>query len=333
MEKFKAYRIFNEAGKTASRLVETTLDELDPGEVVLKTAYSSVNYKDALAATGAGKVIKRFPCIGGIDVAGVVESSSDSRFSQGDKVICTGYDLGVARDGGFAEYARLPADWVVPLPANLSLYEAMALGTAGFTAALGIHLMEKNDLKPENGKVLVNGATGGVASLAVDMLAKLGYAVTAMTGKDSEHEYLKSLGAAEVVSRNTVELDAGKTQRLLEKALWAGAMDSVGGEQLAWLTRTMQQHGVIASFGNAGGIELKTTVLPFILRGVKLLGVDSANTGMSLRRAVWARLASELKPRHLQQIAHTITLEQLPETFDRMLRGETRGRAVVIHSA
>lgn len=329
MEKFKAYRIFNEDGKIVSRLVETTLDELDPGEVVLKTAYSSVNYKDALAATGAGKIIRRFPCIGGIDVAGVVVSSSDSRFQPGDEVLCTGYDLGVAQDGGFAEYARLPADWVVPLPANLSLYEAMALGTAGFTAALGIHWMEKNDLKPENGKVLVTGATGGVASLAIDMLAKLGYAVTAMTGKDSEHDYLKALGAAEVISRNTLEPDMGKVQRPLEKALWAGAMDSVGGEQLAWLTRTMQQHGVIASFGNAGGIELKTTVLPFILRGVKLLGVDSANTSMPLRRAVWARLANELKPRHLQQVAHTITLEQLPQTFDRMLKGQTRGRAVV----
>lgn len=329
MEKFRVHRIFSEDGKTVSRLVETAVDELDAGEVVLKAAYSSVNYKDALAATGAGKVIRRFPCIGGIDVAGVVASSTDSRFKQGDEVICTGYDLGVARDGGFAEYARLPADWVVPLPANLSLYEAMALGTAGFTAALGIHLMEQNDLKPENGKVLVNGATGGVASLAVDMLAKLGYAVTAMTGKDSEHEYLKALGAAEVISRNTLELDMGKTQRPLEKALWAGAMDSVGGEQLAWLTRTMQPHGVIASFGNAGGIELKTTVLPFILRGIRLLGVDSANTGMPLRRAVWARLATDLKPRHLDQIAHSITLEQLPETFDLMLKGQTRGRAVV----
>lgn len=330
MEKFKAYRIFNEDGKTASRLVQITLDELDPGEVVLKVAYSSVNYKDALAATGAGKVIRRFPCIGGVDVAGVVVSSSDSRFKPGEKVICTGYDLGVSWDGGFAEYAQLPADWVVPLPANLSLYEAMALGTAGFTAALGIHLMEQNDLKPENGKVLVTGATGGVASLAVDMLAQLGYAVTAVTGKDSEHEYLKVLGAAEVVSRDTLKISADSaTMRPLEKALWAGAMDSVGGEQLAWLTRTMQPHGVIASFGNAGGIELKTTVLPFILRGIRLLGVDSANTGMPLRRAVWARLAAELKPRHLQQIAHTITLEQLPETFDRMLRGQTRGRAVV----
>ncbi len=325
MEKFRAYRIFNENNKIEGKIGAAGLDELAPGEVVFKTAYSSVNYKDALAATGAGKIIRKFPLIAGIDAAGTVVSSSDSRFRAGDEIICTSYDLGVAHDGGYAEYCRVPAEWVVPLPMNLSLFEAMALGTAGYTAALAIHLLEHNDMKPANGKVLVNGATGGVATLCIDMLAHLGYRVTAVTGKDGEHEFLKKIGAAEVLSRQTLEMGT----RPLEKPLWAAAFDSVGGEQLAWLTRTMQPHGVIASFGNAGGIELKTTVLPFILRGVRLIGVDSGFTPMPLRRKVWARLATDLKPRHLGEIAHTITLDDLPGYFGKMLKGETRGRAVV----
>jgi len=325
MQRFRAYRIFNENGKVHSRLVETTLNELDAGEVVLKAAYSSVNYKDALAATGVGKVIRRFPCIGGIDVSGVVTSSTDSRIKEGDEVIVTSYDLGVSHDGGYSEYVRVPAAWVVPLPKGLSLFDAMAIGTAGYTAALAIHIMEQNDLKPASGKVAVNGATGGVASIGIDMLAKLGYQVVAITGKDSEHDYLKKLGAAEVLSRHRLEMGT----RPLEKVLWAGALDSVGGEQLAWLIRTMQQNGVIGSFGNAGGVELHTTVLPFILRGVRLLGVDSANTAMPLRRTIWARLAGDLRPRHLADIAHTISLDQLPGVFEKMLRAQARGRTVV----
>ena len=325
MQRFRAYRIFNENGKVHSRLVETTLNELDAGEVVLKAAYSSVNYKDALAATGVGKVIRRFPCIGGIDVSGVVISSTDSRFKKGDEIIVTSYDLGVSHDGGYADYARVPAAWVVPLPKGLSLFDAMAIGTAGYTAALAIHIMEQNDLKPANGKVAVNGATGGVASIGIDMLAKLGYQVVAITGKDGEHDYLKKLGATEVLSRHKLEMGT----RPLEKALWAGALDSVGGEQLAWLIRTMQQNGVIGSFGNAGGIELHTTVLPFILRGVRLLGVDSANTAMPLRRTIWARLAGDLRPRHLAEIAGTVSLDQLPGVFEKMLRAQARGRTVV----
>lgn len=325
MQSFRAYRIFNENGKVHSRLVETTLNELDPGDVVLKAAYSSVNYKDALAATGVGKVIRRFPCIGGIDVSGVVISSTDSRFKKGDEIIVTGYDLGVSHDGGYADYARVPAAWVVPLPKGLGLFDAMAIGTAGYTAALAIHIMEQNDLKPASGKVAVNGATGGVASIGIDMLAKLGYQVAAITGKDGEDDYLKKLGASEVLSRHTLELGT----RPLEKALWAGALDSVGGEQLAWLIRTMQQNGVIGSFGNAGGVELHTTVLPFILRGVRLLGVDSAYTAMPLRRTIWARLAGDLRPQHLAEIAHTIKLDQLPEVFEKMLHSQARGRTVV----
>jgi NADPH2:quinone reductase len=323
---FKALRVFNENERISGRVVDATLEELAAGEVVLRTAYSSVNYKDALAGTGAGgRIIRKYPLVGGIDAAGVVVSSSDARFKPGDEVICTSYDLGVAHDGGYAQACRVPADWVVPLPRGLTLFEAMALGTAGYTAGLAMELLELNGMAPDRGRVLVNGATGGVASLAIDMLAGRGYAVTAVTGKDAEHGFLKTIGAGEVLSRNT--LDLGK--RPLEKTLWAAAFDSVGGDQLAWLTRTMQQAGLIASFGNAGGIELKTTVLPFILRGVRLIGVDSAYTPMALRRKVWERLASDLKPRHLADIAQIITLDDLPDYFDRMLKGRIKGRAVV----
>jgi len=326
MDAFKAFRIFNENDKIAGRVVDTRIDDLSPGEVVFKGAYSSVNYKDALAATGAGgKIIRNYPLTGGIDAAGVVVSSSDPRFKAGDEVICTSYDMGVAHDGGYAEYCRVPADWVVPLPAGLSLFEAMALGTAGYTAGLAVQLLELNGLSPDNGKVLVNGATGGVATLAIDMLAQHGYEIVAVTGKEAEQDFLRTLGAREVVPRQSV--DYGK--RPLEKANWAAAFDSVGGDQLAWLTRTMQPHGLIASFGNAGGIKLETTVLPFILRGIRLIGVDSAFTPMVERRKVWQRLAGDLKPPHLDTIAHTIHLGDLPAQFEKTLQGAVKGRAVV----
>ena len=326
MENFQAYRIFNENNKIEGRIARLSLDDLAPGEVVFKNAYSSVNFKDALAATGTGgKVIRKYPLVGGIDAAGVVLSSTDARFKPGDEVICTSYDFGVAHDGGFSQVCRVPADWVVPLPKGLSLFEAMALGTAGYTAGLAVEFLELNGLSPASGKVVVNGATGGVASLAIDMLAAKGYAVTAITGKDNEHAFLKSLGAQEVLARSAIDTGG----RPLEKPLWAAAFDSVGGDQLSWLTRTMQQGGLIASFGNAGGIELKTNVLPFILRGVRLIGVDSAATPMPLRRKVWQRLASDLKPRHLTEITTTVTLEDLGAYFTRMLKGGIRGRAVV----
>jgi len=325
MKKFSAYRIFEQDGKSQGRFVDLTLDDLDPGEVVIEAHYSSVNYKDALAATGAGKVIRRFPCVGGIDVSGVVKDSSDSRFKIGDEVLVTGYDMGVAHDGGYAGYVRVPADWVVPLPNGLSLWDAMALGTAGFTAALSIHRLEQNELRPGNGKVIVTGATGGVASLAIAMLAQLGYHVVALTGKDSEHDYLKSLGAGEILSRK----DMAMGTRPLEKSLWAGALDAVGGETLAWLTRTMQQNGVIASFGNAGGMELNTTVLPFILRGVRLLGIDSAATAMPVRSQIWQRLATDLHIGQLSRIAHTVPFPELPQVFPMMLQGKQHGRSVI----
>jgi len=325
METFKALRIFSENDKVSGRVVETRLDELSAGEVVFKTAFSSVNYKDALAATGAGKIIRTFPRIAGIDATGTVESSFDPRFNPGEEVICTSYEFGVSHDGGFAQYCRVPADWVVPLPGGLTLHEAATLGVAGYTAGLAVELLELNGMAPANGKVLVNGATGGVATLAIDILAKLGYHVVAVTGKDAEHDFLKKIGAHEVLSRHKLEMGT----RPLERALWAAAFDSVGGEQLAWLTRTMQPDGLIASFGNAGGIEFKTTVLPFILRGVRLIGISSGETPMPLRRKIWGRLGSDLKPRHLGDIGHVISLDDLPGYFDRMLKGQIRGRAVV----
>jgi NADPH2:quinone reductase len=325
VEAFKAYRIFSENERVAGRIVDARLEELSPGEVVFRAEYSSVNFKDALAATGAGKILRSFPRIGGIDAAGKVVSSADPRFKAGDAVICTSYDFGVGHDGGYSQYCRVPADWVVPLPKGLSPFEAMALGTAGYTAALAIELLELNGLSPSGGKVLVNGATGGVATLAIDMLARLGYQVVALTGKEAEAGFLRDLGTSEVLFRQKLEMGT----RPLEKALWAAAFDSVGGEQLAWLTRTMQQGGLIASFGNAGGIELKTTVLPFILRGVRLIGVDSALTPMPLRRKIWGRLASDLKPRHLPAIARTVGLGELPGVFAQILKGEVRGRTVV----
>jgi NADPH2:quinone reductase len=326
MSVFRAYRIFEENGKSQGRFVELSLDDLDPGEVVIRAHYSSVNYKDALAATGAGKVIRRFPCVGGVDVAGVVESSADARFKTGDEVLVTGYGMGVEHDGGYAEFVRAPADWVVPLPQGLSLFDAMALGTAGFTAALAIHRLEQNELSPEKGKVIVTGATGGVGSLAIQMLAQLGYQVVAMTGKASEYDYLKSLGASEILSRDQINLHSG---RVLEKGQWAGALDAVGGDTLAWLTRSMQQDGAIASFGNAGGVELHTTVFPFILRGVKLLGVDSAATSMPLRQSIWQRLAGDLHPSVLARATHAVSFADLPSAFPRLLHGEARGRYVV----
>ncbi|MDD4929969.1 MAG: YhdH/YhfP family quinone oxidoreductase [Gallionella sp.] len=334
---FQAYRIFDENGLSVGRFVRLSTDDLDAGDVLIKSHYSSVNYKDALAASGNGRVIRRYPCVGGVDVSGVVVSSSDARFTPGDEVLVTGYGMGVSHDGGFSEYVRVPADWVVPLPKGLTLFEAMALGTAGFTAALAIHRLEQNELRPENGRVIVTGATGGVASLAIQMLAQLGYSVVALTGKENERDYLESLGVCEILSRHDLPMGT----RPLEKAQWAGALDSVGGETLAWLTRTMQQNGVIASFGNAGGIALNTTVMPFILRGVRLIGVDSAATKMPLRREIWQRLASEsspgimtgLYPQKLNKIVHRVPFEQLPDAFFPFLQGKSRGRVVVAFSS
>ncbi|MBX6351518.1 MAG: oxidoreductase, partial [Clostridia bacterium] len=306
-------------------------DDLPPGEVLVRISYSSVNYKDGLAALPEGRVVRRYPMVPGIDLAGTVLASSDPRFAPGARIVATGYDLGVSHFGGYAEYARLPAGWVVPLPEGLDLRSAMALGTAGFTAALAIHRMEENGLRPDRGPVLVTGASGGVGSLAVDMLAGRGYEVVAATGKPDAREYLLALGAARVLGREEIARAEG---RPLEHGVWAGAVDTVGAATLPQVLRTTRPHGAVAAIGNASGAAFSTTVMPFILRGVSLLGIDSAYCDADLRRDVWRRLASDLKPRHLDAIApsdaaHEVTLDGLGEALSRIVRAEVRGRIVV----
>ena len=326
MEKFKAFKITEADKKVQAGFVECTLDELDPGEVLVRVAYSDVNYKDALAATGKGRILLRPACIGGIDFSGTVVSSSDARFAKGDAVLATGFDIGVKHHGGYAEYARVAADWLVKTPKGMTLWDAMAFGTAGFTAGLAIARMEQNGLKPANGPVIVDGATGGVGSIAIDALARLGYQVVALTGKAGEAEYLKRIGASEVKLRS--ELDLAKI-RPLDKATWAGAVDNLGGETLAWMASTMKVGGCIASIGLAAGTAFNSTVLPFILRGVSLLGVDSVNCPMPLRQEVWRRLAGDMRPAHLGEITRTIPFAELPSVFDKFISAQIRGRVVV----
>jgi putative YhdH/YhfP family quinone oxidoreductase len=315
-----------EEGFTAG-FKELNLEDLSPGEVVVKVAYSGVNYKDGLASIPDGRVVRSYPFVPGIDLSGTVIESSDRRFNLGDEVLATSYELGVSHFGGYSEYARVKADWVVPLPTGLSLKEAMALGTAGFTAALAIHQLEKNGLKPQNGPVLVTGATGGVGSIGISILSSLGYAVAASTGKSSEHDYLKELGASEILSR---EETCAESNRPLEKERWAGSLDSVGGSTLAYLIRTTRYGGSIAAYGNTGGTNLNTTVFPFILRAVNLLGIESVNCPMELRSQLWSRLASDYKPRHLlDMIGHEATLEELPQALAIILKGGARGHTII----
>ena len=324
MKTFKAFRLHEGAEAPIRRIVELGVDDLSPGNVLIEVAYSSINYKDALASKGLNGIIRAYPRIGGIDLAGTVFDSADDRFAAGDEVVVHGFGVGVEHDGGHSQMARVPGDWVLRIPPGLSLRDAATIGAAGYTAGYSLHLMELNGVEPGQGPVLVDGATGGVASIAIDMLAQRGYSVTAMSGKAAEVEYLKGLGASDVIGRIALQ----QQPKPLEKAQWAGAIDSVGGETLAWLTRTMLLGGVIAAFGNAGGAELSTTVLPFILRGVRLLGVN-ANSPMPLREVVWQKIANEYRPAHLDQIARLIGLEELPVYLDRMLKGRTRGRTVI----
>lgn len=324
---FRAFLITEDsANKVSGRFVELQEQQLDPGEVTIAVTHSSINYKDALAATGAGRIIRRFPCVGGIDLAGRVLASSDPQFSVGDEVLATSYDIGVAHHGGYAECAKIPARWVHKLPAGLSRVQAMALGTAGFTAGLAIVRMEENHLKPDMGPVVVTGATGGVGSLAIDMLAARGYEVVALSGKEAEVDYLKALGAKDVMLRQSLELARIKP---LGKETWAGAVDNLGGEVLAWIASTMRQGGTIASIGLAASMSLNTTVAPFILRGVSLLGIDSGYIGDPYRSGVWDRLAGDLKPRHLDAMTRTIPFAELPGAFDDFIRGRVKGRVVV----
>jgi NADPH2:quinone reductase len=326
MESFQGLRIYQENEAIHTRLETLYLKDLSPGSVVIQSYYSSANYKDALAVTGKGKILRRFPLVGGIDVSGIVASSEDARFRAGDKVLVTGYGLSNDHDGGYAEYVRVPADWVVPLPAGLSLYDAMAIGTAGFAAALAIQRMENNGQKPDQGLILVTGATGGVGSLAINMLAGLGYEVIAITGKREAVEDLRALGASQILFRQDLTMG----QHPLEKGQWGGAIDTVGGEMLAWLTRTVLPWGNIASIGLSGGSKLHTTVMPFILRGVSLLGIASADCPMPLRLHIWQRLATDLRPRHLSQIiTGTVSLNELLPVLNRMLAGAHQGRTVV----
>ena len=326
METFRALRVHELDDGIEARIETLLIDDLAPGEVVIQACFSSLNYKDALATTGKGKILRRFPLVAGVDVAGRVLESSDDRFREGDEVLVTGCGMGESHDGGFSEVARVPADWVVPLPAGLSLFDAMALGTAGFTAALAIDQLERNAQQPDAGPVIVTGATGGVGSIAIDLLSGRGYEVIALTGKAGASEYLKGLGATAVLDRNTLE----PAKRPLEKAQWGGAIDTVGGDTLAWLTRTVMPWGNIASIGMAGGIEVHTTVMPFILRGVSILGITSANCPMDRRKKIWNRLVTDLKPRHLDKIvAGVVKLDELPAISEKVLSGQHRGRYVV----
>jgi acrylyl-CoA reductase (NADPH) len=326
MTMFTAYRLFanDTADAPQGRFVEMAIDDLSPGDVVIRVAYSSINYKDALAAAGINRIIRTFPRIGGIDLTGHVVASSDVRFREGDAVVVHGFGIGVEHDGGHAQYARVSAHWVMPLPQGLDLLQASVLGAAGYTAGLCLHWMEHNGLTPDSGKVVVTGATGGVASIAIDMFSQRGYTVTAITGKLSEHAYLHELGANEILP--TAEIQAnGKP---LEKTMWAGAVDSVGGDVLGWLLRTMQPEGVVTSFGNAGGSDLDTTVLPFILRGIRVIGIN-ANSPMALRRVVWQKIANEYRPRMLNAIANVIDFEALPQAMEKMRNRATRGRTII----
>jgi len=326
MKDFRAYRIDQKDGTIEAGFETLSIDDLSDGDVIIKVSHSTINYKDALAVTGAGRILRKFPLVGGIDLAGTVVSSGDGRFGEGDAVLVNGCGLGETRDGGYAEYARVPADAVVPIPDSLDAHAAMQIGTAGYTAALAIHRMEQNGQEPIQGPVVVTGATGGVGSTAIDMLEGRGYEAVAVTGKRGEADYLKKIGAARVLLREQVDL--GK--RPMEKAEWAGAIDNLGGEILTWLTRTMKYGGNIASVGLAADIALNTTVLPFILRAVCLLGINSVDTPRALRLAVWQRIGGDLKPRHLDLIgSRTVSLDELPGCFAAYIDGKVTGRTVV----
>lgn len=322
---FDALRVYDTEAGAVARIEAIGPESLSAGEVLVRVAYSSLNYKDALAVTGRGRILRGSPRIPGVDLSGHVLESSDPRFKVGDAVLATGYELGMAHDGGLAGCARVPADWVLPLPAGLTLRESMMLGTAGFTAALAVSRLEQLDLAPANGPVVVTGASGGVSMIVIDQLAALGYEVVAITSKPEQSDTLRALGAAEVLLR--AEVDMGR--KPLERARFAAAFDSVGGETLAWLTRVMQQRGLIAAYGNASGTDLVTTVFPFILRGVALVGIDSASTGMPQRQRVWQRLASDLKPRHLVDCCREIALSEVVATCQALVDGRHSGRSVV----
>jgi acrylyl-CoA reductase (NADPH) len=326
MESFRALRVHQEDGKIVPRLEQLTLDDLSPGNVVIRGEYSSINYKDALATTGKGRILRRFPLVAGVDIAGTVVTSDDPRLNPGDLVAAHGCGMSETHDGGFAEYARVPADWVNKLPPGIDARTAMGLGTAGFTAALAIHRMEQMGQVPEMGPIAVTGATGGVGSVAIALLSGLGFQVTAVTSKTTADDYLKGLGATDIFHLKGKELGT----KPLEKVLWGGAVDNLGGATLAWLTRTVAPYGTIASIGLAQGPELNTTVMPFILRGVSLLGINSVEVPLALRAEIWRRLAGDLKPANLGRIAtREVTLDQVLGVVDGWVDGSITGRCLV----
>ena len=325
-ESFRAFRIRNDEQGYRAGIEAMRADELSPGELLVRAAYSSVNYKDALAGTGKGRILRRFPLNGGIDVAGHVVASTDPAFREGDAVLCTGSGLSETRDGGYAEFIRLESATAIALPGGLDLREAMVLGTAGFTAALSLFRMEQNAQSPAMGPIAVTGASGGVGMLAVDILARAGYEVDAITGKADHADFLRGIGARTVTARQ--EVDWGS--RPLESARWAGAVDNVGGDTLAGLCRMLQPYGNVASCGMAGGQDVHGTVMPHIIRGVSVLGIASAGTAIGIRRELWTRLAGEWKPAHLERICtQEVGLAQLPGVFPGMLAGGSFGRTVV----
>lgn len=326
MSSFKAFMINKIDGQILGETKRMEVAGLPEGELLIQVSYSSVNYKDALACLANGGIIKSYPFIPGIDLAGTIVSSENERFRPGDQVVVTGYGLGVSHFGGYSDYARVPAEWALKLPPGLSMKEAMILGTAGFTAALSIYELQQNGVRPEDGPVLVTGATGGVGSVAAAIAAKLGYEVAASTGKPDKHAYLRELGVKRILSRE--ELAAG-TKRALDKQLWAGAIDCVGGETLAALLPQMQYGGVVAASGLTGGSELSLTVFPFIIRGVRLIGIDSVMVGMEKRGKVWELLAGSYKPQILNELCNEIGLEQVMEQTALLLKGQSKGRTVV----
>lgn len=323
---FRALRIRDDDAGYRSHIETMDTDALTPGEVLVKVAYSSVNYKDALAGTGKGKILRRHPLNGGIDLAGHVVASTDPAFREGDAVLCTGSGLSETRDGGYAQFARLDARWAIPLPTGLSLRESMILGTAGFTAALALLRMQDNRQTPDLGPIAVTGASGGVGQLAIDIFSRAGYEVHAISGKAEHFDFLRSLGARECIDRHKLAF-SGKP---MESARFGGALDNVGGAMLAGLLPQVVPYGNVAICGNAGGIAFDGTVMPFIIRGVSLLGIASAGTARDLRERIWQHLADDWKPRHLERIAtREVPLEELSDVFGHMLAGESFGRTLV----
>lgn len=327
-EPFAAYVVNKHNSQISGQVEMLSAAQLPAGEVTVAVEYSSLNYKDALAATGQGGVVRNYPHVPGIDAAGTVVESQSSDVQVGDRVIITGYDLGVGAYGGYAAYVRVPAAWVVKAPDSLSNFEAMALGTAGFTAAMCVFAMEHNGTSPEKGPVLVTGATGGVGSVAVALLAQKGYQVAASTGKADQHEFLQQLGATQILSREEVTLTDAKPRPML-RSTWAGAVDTVGGATTGYLIRTTMYGGNIALCGLVGGHDFAGTVIPFLLRGTNLLGIDSVMCPMEYRKRIWQHLATDLKPRHLEHIARVITFADLPTAIADILQGKIKGRLLV----